>query len=113
MRSKYGAKKTQVDEIIFDSRAEAKRYRELMLLKRAGEVVEVVLQPSFTLMDGFTHEATGEKVRPLKYKADFLVTYSDGHQEIEDVKGFVNQTYAIKKKLFMDRYRHLSIKEIR
>jgi hypothetical protein len=67
MRSKYGAKKTQVDEIVFDSRAEAKRYRELMLLKRAGEVVEVVLQPSYVLMPGFKHKATGKRVQAITY----------------------------------------------
>lgn len=112
MSSKYGAKKTKVDEIIFDSRAEAKRYRELMLLKRAGEVTEVELQPSYVLMPGFKHKATGKRVQAITYKADFLVTYADGHQEIEDVKGFINQVYALKKKLFMRAYPDLQIKEI-
>lgn len=112
MKSKYGAKKTRVDEIIFDSRAEAKRYRELMLLKCAGEVTEVELQPSYVLMPGFKHKATGKRVQAITYKADFLVTYADGHQEIEDVKGFINQVYALKKKLFMHAYPDLQIKEI-
>lgn len=111
-RSKYGAKKTQVDNINFHSQAEAKRYRELMLLKRAGEVVEVVLQPSYVLMPGFRHKATGKRVQPITYKADFLVTYADGHQEIEDVKGVQTEVYRIKKKLFMNLHPDLYIKEV-
>lgn len=112
MKSKYGAKKTQVDEIVFDSRAEAKRYRELMLLKRTGEVTEVELQPSYVLMPGFKHKATGKRVQAITYKADFLVTYADGHQEIEDVKGMKTPVYSLKKKLFMHAYPDLQIKEI-
>lgn len=112
VKSKYGAKKTQVDGIRLDSKAEAQRYRELMLLKRAGEVTEVILQPSYTLMPGFKHKATGERVQPIKYRADFLVTYADGHQEIEDVKGVKTEVYRIKKKLFMSLYPDLYIKEV-
>lgn len=111
--SKYGAIKTTIEGITFDSQKEAHRYRELLLLKSAGEVTEIVLQPEYELIPGFTHKATGKRIRPMRYKADFLVTYADGHQEIEDVKGFVNQTYALKKKLFMARYPDLTIKEIR
>ncbi|MEK5469322.1 DUF1064 domain-containing protein [Paenibacillus sp. FSL R7-0210] len=112
VRSKYGAKKTQVDGIRFDSKAEAQRYRELMLLKHAGEVTDIVLQPSYVLMPGFKHEATGERVQAIRYKADFLVTYADGHQEIEDVKGVKTEVYRIKKKLFMHLHPDLYIKEV-
>lgn len=112
MRSKYGAKKTQVDNINFHSQAEAKRYRELMLLKRAGEVTDVQLQPSYVLMPGFKHKATGKRVQAITYKADFLVTYADGHQEIEDVKGVRTPVYLLKKKLFMNLHPDLYIKEV-
>ena len=36
--NKYHAIKTTVDGITFDSRAEARRYRELKLLERAGVI---------------------------------------------------------------------------
>ena len=113
MNHKYRAVKTEVDGVVFDSKKEARRYGELLLLKRAGEVTDIQLQPEYLLMEGFTHKASKARIRPIKYKADFLVTYADGRQEIEDVKGFVNQTYALKKKLFMARYPDLTIKEIR
>ena len=48
-RSKYGNKKTIVDDIEFDSIAEARRYRELKLLEAAGEIEGLVLQPPFPL----------------------------------------------------------------
>lgn len=111
MTHKYRAVKTEVDGVIFDSKKEAKRYQELMLLKRAGEVTEVQLQPEYILMPKFRHKATGEAVRAIKYKADFLVTYADGHQEIEDVKGMRTEIYSMKRKLFMHKYPELIIRE--
>ena len=41
MRNKYGNKKTVVDGITFDSRKEAKRYQELKLLEKAGEIKDL------------------------------------------------------------------------
>lgn len=112
MTHKYGAIATSVNGIKFPSKAEAKRYRELMLLKRAGVVTDVQLQPTYELIPKFIHTATGEKVSATKYKADFLVTYKDGHQEIEDVKGYLTPVYKLKKRMFMNAYPNLQIKEI-
>ncbi|KWX79933.1 DUF1064 domain-containing protein [Paenibacillus jilunlii] len=112
MANKYGARKTQVNGIWFASGAEAHRYQELMLLKRAGVVTDIVLQPVYTLMEGRVNKATGKKVASIKYKADFLVTYADGHQEIEDVKGFKTAVYQLKKRMFMIQYPDLYIKEV-
>lgn len=38
MRNKYQAIKTTIDGIEFDSRKEAHRYQELLLLQRAGVI---------------------------------------------------------------------------
>ncbi|MDD3747626.1 MAG: DUF1064 domain-containing protein, partial [Anaerostipes sp.] len=43
--SKYGARKTVIDGITFDSKREAKRYQELKLLEQAGEISYLELQP--------------------------------------------------------------------
>lgn len=112
MTHKYGAVATVVNGIKFDSKAESKRYRDLILLKRAGEITDIQLQPKYVLMAGFKHKATGKRVQPITYSADFLVTYADGHQEIEDVKGVKTEVYRIKKKLFMNLYPDLEIKEV-
>ncbi|MNC74776.1 hypothetical protein D3C75_1261930 [compost metagenome] len=58
------------------------------------------------------NKATGKKVSSIKYKADFLVTYADGHQEIEDVKGYKTAVYQLKKRMFMIKFPDLQIKEI-
>lgn len=38
MRRKYNNKKVTVDGIVFDSKREASRYSELIMLQRAGEI---------------------------------------------------------------------------
>lgn len=37
--NKYGAKKTVVDGVTFDSKAEARRYQQLKLMQQAGEII--------------------------------------------------------------------------
>lgn len=109
--SKYHAKKTVLDGITFDSRAESRRYRELTLLLQAGEITNIECQPKFLLQDGYKKE--GKKIRPIYYVADFKVIYADGHEEIEDVKSKPTMTpiYKLKKKMFEKLYPY-SIKEI-
>lgn len=84
--SKYRAKKTKVDGITFDSRKEARRYSELKLLQKAGEVLFFHRQPIFDLPGGTT------------YRADFLVFWADGHVTWEDVKGVKTPAYKKAKK---------------
>ena len=62
--NKYGAKRTWSAscERWFDSKAEAARAEELVLLERAGEIRELEFQPSWVLCD-----------RPrVTYTADFI-----------------------------------------
>lgn len=92
--NKFGADKTTVDNIVFDSAAEAKRYCEVKLLLRAGEITDLELQPRFGLeIDGDPIRMTspsgkGKKPsnRQLTYVADFRYVGKDG-EHIEDVKG--------------------------
>lgn len=72
LKSKYGAKKTLEDGIVFDSKREAKRYQQLKLLERAGEISDLELQVEFELQPSF--EIDGEKRHPIKYIADFVYT---------------------------------------
>jgi len=110
VKSKYHSRKETVDGITFDSRKEANRYRELCILKRAGEVVGIELQPEFVLQEGFRHN--GKWHRPITYRADFRVTYADGRVEVEDVKGMRTDTYKLKKKLLLAKYEGLIFKEV-
>ncbi len=103
MPSKYRNVKTVVDGITFDSKLEAKRYGELNLLERAGEIKELQLQQKFPLMS-----VTRQKTVALigHYIADF--TYQEnGDFIVEDTKGLPTPLYKWKKKHFEAGYQLL------
>lgn len=100
--SKFNAVKTEVDGIIFDSKKEATRYKELVLLQKAGEIKRLILQPKFVLQEGFS--VGGKRYREISYVADFMYIDKDGSRVVEDTKGFRTDVYAIKKKLFLKKY---------
>jgi hypothetical protein len=101
---KYRAVKTQIDGLTFASKKEARRYWELSLLQKVGEIKNLETQVPFELQCGFVLPK-GEKVRPIKYVADFVyVRTSDGKTVVEDTKGMKTPAYEIKKKLFLRIY---------
>lgn len=126
--NKYKAIKTCVNGIEFDSRKEARRYQELLLLERAGVIQKLQLQEKFLLIPSqFETVETGEYYKvgekkgqpktkqvcvelPVDYIADF--TYiQDGKKVVEDTKGFKTKDYIIKRKLML--YTHgIRIKEV-
>ena len=108
MRNKYGAKKTKVDGVIFDSGMEAEFYA---LLKDSKEVVCFELQPRYLLQEAFKKE--GKTIRKIEYVADFKVLYKDKTFEVIDVKGQVTDVFKLKKKLFDKRYPELKLILIR
>lgn len=109
-KSKYHATKVIVDGIRFDSNKEAKYYSELLLQKKAGIIREIELQPEFVLQEGYRNKQ-GKKVREIKYRADFKVTYADGRVEIVDTKGYRTKEYLLKKKMLLFRYPELNFIE--
>tara|TARA_R110002020_G_scaffold475890_1_gene713796 strand:+ start:46721 stop:47032 length:312 start_codon:yes stop_codon:yes gene_type:complete len=95
MRNKFNAKKTVVDNIKFDSMAEARRYKNLKLLERSGSISDLELQPRYDLI-----------INDIKvgfYKADFRYV-QDGQLIIEDVKGMKTPIYNLKKKMIKAIY---------
>lgn len=105
--SKYHAKKTVVDGIVFDSAKEAKRYTKLRDMEEAGEIQDLRLQVPFELLPSF--ECDGVKYRGMRYIADF-VYYRDGERVVEDCKGMKTAEYKLKKKL-MAFINHINIEE--
>ncbi len=101
--SKYKAVKTAVDNLLFDSKREAKRYGELKLLERAGQIRNLELQPVFPLI------VNGTKV--CEYRADFV--YFEGERRIiEDSKGFRTPAYKLKRRLLLAVYPGLDHREV-
>ena len=91
-RSKYGAKKTIVGGIKFDSIRESRRFQELELMQRTGLISELQLQQSFDLI------VNGMKI--CRYVADFVYVEKK-RQIVEDVKGVKTPSYNLKKKLML------------
>lgn len=87
---KYRAVQTSVDGKLFASKKEARRYRELKLLVRAGLINDLRCQVSFDLRVNDVHVC--------RYVADF-VYFENGIKVIEDTKGFLTKEYKIKRKL--------------
>ena len=110
-KSKYSNKKTVVDGITFDSKKEGEYYCNLKLLKRAGIVKKIELQPKFILQEKF--KKNGKTHRAITYIADFKVTYADGKVEIVDVKGVETQVFKIKRKMFEYKYPDKNLKVIK
>lgn len=90
--NKYGAKKTTLDGLTFDSGAEARYYAHLKQRERAGEVHSVELQRPYALtINGFL---------VATYKADFA--FWDQVEErwrVIDVKGVVTPLFRLKQKM--------------
>lgn len=109
--SKYNNKKTIIDNIKFDSKAEANRYIELKMLEKARKISDLELQPKFILQEKYINNK-GEKVRAITYKADFC--YLEGNKiVVEDVKGVETKEFKIKRKLFENKYRDIDFRIIR
>jgi hypothetical protein len=99
MANKFGAKKTIVGDLKFDSKKEADYYCILVMQKRAKNlserVLDIELQPRYDII------VNNNKIG--FYKADFKVKYADGTVKVIDVKGLKQgsayQLFKLKKKL--------------
>lgn len=105
MSNKYHARKTLLDGIWFDSKAEAQRYGELKLMKRAGEIERLRLQPRYLLQEAFRAASDGLRYRKIEYVGDFEYWDRQSQRLIcEDVKGVRTDVYRVKRKMFLARY---------
>jgi len=93
-RNKYGAKKTQVGEITFDSKKEAQRYMELQLLERAGEITNLRRQVKIDLIGQYRpmYTRTGRKMR---LTVDFAYV-EDNIEVLEDAKGMWTRDFEVR-----------------
>lgn len=109
--SKYGAKKVVRDGITFDSAKEARRFGELSLLQRAGEIFDLQTQVKYVLIPAQKEPDTTDRrgrltkgkllEREVIYRADFVYRDKDGNTIVEDVKGMRTKDYIIKRKLML------------
>lgn len=100
-RSKYGAIRTTVDGIAFDSKAEARRYSELKLCQQARTIYELKLQPKLSI------EINGTKVCNVILDFSYQLAPVLRWAELpiyEDVKGRDNALSKLKRKLVEAQY---------
>jgi hypothetical protein len=113
------------DGIVFDSTKEARRYEQLLLLQRAGEISDIKRQVTYELIPNQyityeRHSKTGKRLedgrklieRKVCYVADFVYTENkSGEVVVEDTKGIRTKDYIIKRKLM--RFIHgIKIREV-
>ena len=87
----------KLDSFTFDSKAEARRYRELKLLKAAGAITDLIIHPVFSF--SYRSNETQCRMHGFLYVADFRYKDRDGNDVIEDVKGVRTAEYKLKKQL--------------
>lgn len=122
--SKYNSKKITVNGMVFDSKKEAARYKELKALEKAGAIMGLKRQVKYLLIPA-QYEPTGEHYkrgakkgepkmklaeRECAYYADFVYA-EKGCIVVEDTKGIRTEDYKIKRKLML--YMHgIKIREV-
>lgn len=93
--------------IIFDSKMELDYYVEQLLPLVQTKKIKVEIQPKYILLDAFTKN--GVKYQPITYSPDFRVTVISGilkgRVTCYDVKGFENDRFPLKRKMFDARYK--------
>lgn len=109
-RSKYHAKPVNAQGTKFDSRKEYRRWQELQLLERAGNISNLRRQVKYTLIPAQREpDITGPKggvkrgkiiEHPCTYTADFVYD-RNGKEVVEDCKGYRTDVYRIKRKLML------------
>lgn len=111
--SKYNNRKVELDGFTFDSQKEARRYSELKILVRVGEISELELQKSFVLAESVKFNNEPRAKPDIRYVADFAYM-ENGVMIVEDVKSEATKSlpvYRIKKHL-MKSIHGIEIKEI-
>lgn len=102
VRRKYGNNPTERNGLHFDSKHEADRYDQLMLMLKAGEIRGVFPQHPFRL--------PGDVV----YRADFVILDNDGTWHVEDAKSVAtarDKVYRLKKRQ-MEAVLGIKIREV-
>ena len=92
MRHKFNAKRTEIDEIKFPSKAEAAYYLKLKSHQEKGDLIFFLRQVPFHLPGN------------IRYVVDFIEFWKDGEIIFSDVKGMETSEFITKKKIVESLY---------
>lgn len=109
--SKYKNKKITYNGMTFDSKKEYRRYCELEVMQRHGDISDLQTQVKFELIPSQREPDTIGKrggiikgrviERSVNYVADFVYKDRNGKTIVEDTKGMRTHDYIIKRKLLL------------
>jgi hypothetical protein len=112
-RTKYGNIRVRHDGKWFDSKKEARRYKELCLLEAAGKISQLMIHPKYTLQASF-RDRGGRAVRAINCTWDF--SYVEGDRiVVEDVKSPATReeaAYNIRRRMFIKRFPDIEFREV-
>lgn len=107
---KYRNTKVTVDGVTYDSKKEYRRFCELLLMEKSGEITDLRRQVEFELIPAQREPDTigkrggikkGKLIeRKCSYRADFVYK-ENGKTVVEDTKGMRTKDYIIKRKLLL------------
>lgn len=99
----------------FDSKREARRYMDLWLMQRSGEITNLQTQVTYPLLPKQVHP-DGTRERAIDYVADFVYE-KDGETVVEDSKGLRdtgNASYRlfVMKRKMMLYFHGITVREV-
>lgn len=123
--NKYGNAKVTVEGITFDSKREARRYLDLLLLEKAGDISDLQRQVKYVLIPAQREpDIIGPKggrkpgkviEKEVSYIADFRYKDKEGNTIVEDAKGYKDGSayaiFSIKRKMML-YFHHIRIREV-
>jgi len=92
IRHKFNARRTEVDDIKFSSKAEAAYYSKLKTHKEKGDLIFFLRQVPFHLPGS------------VRYIVDFVEFWQSGEVIFTDVKGMETPEFKTKKKIVESLY---------
>jgi len=101
-KSKYNNRKKDIDGYTFDSKAESRRYSDLLLLEKAKIISDLRVHPVYLLQKSF-RTPEGKSVRAINFELDFDYI-ENGIKVVEDVKGVETAAFKLKHKMFLKMY---------
>ena len=111
--TKYNSQKTAVNGITFASCLESERFKQLLLLEKAGEISDLILQPEFQILRGWIHPETGEKIKSRFYVGDFqYLDSATGRIVVEDTKGMETAEFRLKWSFAKSLYPHIDFRKV-
>lgn len=88
--NKYGAKRTEFNGKIYDSKFEAQTAQSLELRKRAKDIKDYDIQYQIVAI---AYDKHGDPAITKKHKVDFRIHHNDGSFELYEAKGIETDDY--------------------